>query len=220
MKTPSDFSASSLLIGIAGGSAGGKTTLAKELIAAAGNRVAILELDRFYHPLGNTEDCDQANFDEPAALDFKLLQTVLEQLRIHGTATLPIYDFATHSRIGYETLETAPIIIVEGILVLWDSNIRDLLDFRLYVDAPAELRFQRRMKRDIQDRGRNAASIEQQWHETVRPMHDKYVEPSRQHADQIIDGTNNLKSTANELLKVWLDKLEAKSSESRHSQID
>lgn len=220
MKTPSDSAAASLLIGIAGGSAGGKTTLAKELIAAAGKNVAILELDRFYHPLGSTENCDHANFDEPAALDFKLLQRVLETLHTRGTASLPIYDFATHSRIGYETVETAPIIIVEGILVLWDSTIRDLLDFRLYVDAPAELRFQRRMKRDMQDRGRSAASIEQQWHETVRPMHDKYVEPSRQHADQIIDGNANLKSIANELLEVWLDALKAKSSDSRQSQID
>ncbi|HBV64217.1 MAG TPA: uridine kinase [Rhodopirellula sp.] len=220
MKTPSDSSASSLLIGIAGGSASGKTTLAKELIAASGNNVAILELDRFYHSLENTKDCDQANFDEPAAFDFKLLQTVLEQLRKHGTALVPIYDFATHSRIGYETLETAPVIIVEGILVLWNSNIRDLLDFRIHVDAPTELRFQRRMKRDMLDRARSAASIEQQWNETVRPMHDKYVEPSRQHADQLIDGTANLKCTANELLKVWLDALQDKSSDSRESQID
>ena len=216
MKTPPDSSASSLLIGIAGGSAGGKTSLAKELVAAAGNKVAILELDRFYHSLGNTKDCRQANFDEPAALDFELLQTVLKQLRTHGTASVPKYDFATHNRIGYEPLKTAPLIIVEGILVLWNRNIRDLLDFRIYVDAPSELRFQRRMKRDMQERGRDAESIKQQWNETVRPMHDKYVEPSRQHADQLIDGTTNLESTANELLNAWLDSLETQSRNTGH----
>jgi len=210
MKNPSDSFGSSLLIGIAGGSAGGKTTLAKELIAEAGDKVTILELDRFYHSLGNTTDCHQANFDEPAALDFELLQTVLEQLRTDGTASVPIYDFSTHNRIGYETLKTAPLIIVEGILVLWDRKVRDLLDVRIYVDAPAELRFQRRMKRDMKERGRDAESIEQQWNETVRPMHEKYVEPSRQHADRFIDGTTNLTSTANELLNVWTDALEFK----------
>ncbi|MGI9468129.1 MAG: uridine kinase [Rubripirellula sp.] len=209
MKKPSDSAASSLLIGIAGGSAGGKTTLAKELIAAAGNDIAILELDRFYHSLGNTKDCHQANFDEPAALDFELLQTVLEQLRTHGTASVPKYDFATHNRIGYEPLKTAPLIIVEGILVLWNSNVRDLLDFRIYVDAPAELRYQRRMQRDMKERGRDAESIERQWNETVSPMHDKYVEPSREYADQLIDGTADLKNTAHELLIVWTNALHA-----------
>ncbi|MAI72888.1 MAG: uridine kinase [Rhodopirellula sp.] len=206
MKNYSDSTVSSLLIGIAGGSAGGKTTFAKELLRAAGNKVAVLELDRFYHSLGNREDYQQVNFDEPAALDFDLLQTVLEELRAHGRASIPIYDFATHTRIGHETLEAAPLIIVEGILILWNRNVRDLLDFKLYVEAPSELRFQRRMMRDMKERGRDAASIQQQWNETVRPMHDKYVEPSRQHADQLIDGTDNLKDTANELLDSWLKK--------------
>ncbi|MDB4633834.1 uridine kinase [Rubripirellula sp.] len=212
MTNSSDSPASSLLIGIAGGSAGGKTSLAKELVAAAGENASLLELDRFYHCLGNTKDCHQTNFDEPAALDFELLQKVLEQLRTHGTASVPKYDFTTHKRVGYEPLQAAPLIIVEGILVLSNRKVRDLLDFRLYVDAPAELRLQRRIKRDMKERGRDAESIEQQWNATVRPMHDKYVEPSRQHADQLIDGTTNLKSTANELLNTWFDSLETQSS--------
>ncbi len=218
MNTHSDSPASSTLIGIAGGSAGGKTTLAKELIAAAGNKATILELDRFYHSCENTQGCDQANFDEPAALDFELLQTVLEQLQTHGTASVPKYDFATHSRTGYEHLETASLIIVEGILVLWSKNIRDLLDHSIYVDAPAETRFQRRLKRDTKERGRDAESIELQWNQTVQPMHDKYVEPSRQYADQLIDGTANLRIIANELLNVWIDTLETKSSKSTHTE--
>ncbi|MAI31047.1 MAG: uridine kinase [Rhodopirellula sp.] len=213
MIPPSDFTASSLLIGIAGGSAGGKTTLAKELLRSARNKVAVLELDRFYHPLGNRKDCHHVNFDEPAALDFDLLQTVLERLRTHGEASIPIYDFATHNRVGYECLEAAPLIIVEGILALWNRNVRNLLDLRLYVDAPSELRFQRRLKRDMNERGRDAQSIEQQWIETVQPMHDKYVAPSRQHADQFIDGTANLKNTASELLSAWLRSSESKRNE-------
>ena len=151
MTNSSDSPASSLLIGIAGGSAGGKTSLAKELVAAAGENASLLELDRFYHCLGNTKDCHQTNFDEPAALDFELLQKVLEQLRTHGTASVPKYDFTTHKRVGYEPLQAAPLIIVEGILVLSNRKVRDLLDFRLYVDAPAELRLQRRIKRDMKD---------------------------------------------------------------------
>lgn len=210
MTGPDNSTASSLLIGIAGGSACGKTSLAKELITKAGNKLAILELDRFYHSLGSRKDCHLGNFDEPAALDFELLQTVIENLCMHGTASIPTYDFATHNRIGYERLEAAPLIIVEGILALWHVNVRNLLDTKIYVDAPTELRFQRRMKRDINERGRDAESIEKQWNDSVRPMHEKYVAPSRQYADQFIDGTGNLKSTANELLNIWLHTLETK----------
>ena len=211
MKKTAKPSAPSLLIGIAGGSAGGKTSLSKELIAAAGSNAATLELDRFYHSVGDAKDCRQANFDEPAALDFELLHQVLQQLRTHGTASVPKYDFASHKRIGYENLDAAPLIIVEGILVLWSRNVRDMLDFKIYVDAPAELRFQRRLKRDMKERGRDAASIEKQWNGTVRPMHEKYVEPSRQHADQVIDGTTNLKDTAQGLLTAWLHAWQEKS---------
>ena len=198
-----------LLIGIAGGSAGGKTSLARELISAAGKQLTILELDRFYHPLGKSKNSHLANFDEPAALDFEMLESVLEQLRANGTASVPKYNFATHDRVGFERVNAAPLIIVEGILALWNTNVRDLLDFKIYVDAPAEIRFQRRMKRDMIERGRDADSIQRQWNDTVRPMHDKYVEPSRQHADQLIDGTSNLKTTASELLNTWLNTVES-----------
>ena len=199
----------SLLIGIAGGSAGGKTSLARELISAAGKQLTILELDRFYHPLGKSKNSHLTNFDEPAALDFELLESVLEQLRANGTASVPNYDFATHDRVGYEHVHAAPVIIVEGILALWNKNVRDLLDFKVYVDAPTKTRFQRRMKRDMNERGRHADSIQRQWNDTVRPMHDKYVEPSRKHADTIIDGTSNLKTIAGELVNTWLSAVES-----------
>ena len=212
MKTPSDQTTPALLIGIAGGSAGGKTSLARELTTAAGNKVAILQLDRFYHSLQDVENSHLTNFDEPAALDFELLETVLEQLRLNGTASVPKYDFATHTRIGHERLDAAPVVIVEGILTLWHAGVRDLLDFKIYVDAPEKLRFQRRIKRDISERGRDANSVERQWNDTVRPMHDKYVEPSRQHADQLIDGTGNLNNTAKELLETWFKLVEPKIS--------
>jgi len=203
MKIPSDQTTPSLLIGIAGGSAGGKTSLARELTTTAGNKVAILELDRFYHSLENVKDSHLTNFDEPAALDFRLLEAVLEQLRLNGTASVPKYDFSTHTRVGYESLDAAPVIIVEGILTLCHAGVRDLFDFKIYVDAPAELRFQRRLKRDLSERGRDANSVEQQWNDTVQPMHEKYVEPSRQYADQLIDGTGNLNRVAQELLQDW-----------------
>jgi len=186
----------SFLIGIAGGSAGGKTTFAGELLSAAGDQLAILELDRFYHPLKATPNQERTNFDHPSALDFDLLEKVLKELQSSGTTSVPNYDFATHNRVGHEDFDAAPIIIVEGILALWNSSIRDMLDLKVYVDAPSDVRLQRRMERDQQERGRDADSIQRQWNDTVQPMHDRYVEPSRGYADQIIDGTANLKNAA------------------------
>lgn len=192
------------MIGIAGGSASGKTSLARELAAAAGNKLTLLELDRFYYCLGNKTNKHLNNFDEPAALDFELLVDVLDHLRTHGTASVPRYDFTTHNRVGYEPLHAAPLIVVEGILVLWHSKIRDLLDIKLYVDAPASVRYQRRLQRDVNERGRDSNSVEKQWNETVQPMHDEYVEPSRHHADTIIDGTAELKKIGKALSAAWL----------------
>ena len=204
LPMPNDQNLPSLMIGVAGGSASGKTTLARELAVAAGNQGAILELDRFYHCLGDAPNKHLSNFDEPASLDFDLLEDVLEQLRRHGTASVPMYDFATHNRIGYEPLDAAPLIVVEGILVLWHSSIRDLLDVKLYVDAPTATRFERRIQRDLHERGRDSDSVAKQWNETVQPMHEKYVEPSRQHADTIIDGTADLRKIGKELSASWL----------------
>jgi|TARA_B110000495_G_scaffold203286_1_gene226351 uridine kinase len=199
-----------LLIGIAGGSAGGKTTFASELKLAAGDDLAILELDRFYHPLGKSKTKELPNFDEPAALDFELLETVLDQLRSNGTALVPRYDFATHDRIGFDRFDAAAMVILEGILVLWHPGIRTLLDLKIYVDAPAPLRFQRRLHRDAAERGRDVVSIQQQWQNTVLPMHEAYVEPSRQYADQVLDGTANLKTAASDLLKYCFANVTAK----------
>ena len=195
-----------LFIGIAGGSAGGKTSFAKELSAAAGNKLTVLELDRFYHCLGDATDKHEANFDEPSSLDFQLLEQVLEQMRLHGAASVPVYDFATHNRVGYEPLDAASVIVIEGILVLWHKRIRDLLDVKLYVDAPAAVRFQRRLHRDVSERGRDTDSVAKQWNDTVQPMHDKYVEPSRQYADNIIDGTADLRMIAKKFSASWLSR--------------
>ena len=186
-----------LIIGIAGGSASGKSTFARSLAKVAGRgQATILELDRFYHPLGPTADETQCNFDEPNAIDFGLVDSVVNHLVEQGQATTPIYDFATHTRTGYELLHAAPFIIVEGLLTLWHQPLRDALACKIFVQTPDQLRLERRRDRDVRERGRQANSVEKQWRDTVLPMHHNYVEPTKQHADQIVDGEGDLDHAA------------------------
>ncbi len=192
-----------LLVGMGGGSASGKSTLARELTDLGGGEVAVLGIDRFYHCLGDRRDKHLANFDEPAALDFELLVSVISQLKTEGTALVPRYNFSTHNRIGFDRFNTASVVIVEGILALSDPTLRDWFDVTLFVDAPTSVRFERREKRDIAERGRDPKSVKQQWDLTVQPMHEMYVEGSKEHADVVIDGMGQLRSAARQLLASW-----------------
>ena len=181
------------MIGIAGGSASGKSTFARSLAKVAGSGQAIiLELDRFYRPLGPADNEAEFNFDEPSALDFALVESVISELFENGHSEAPVYDFATHDRMGYEPLSAAPLVIVEGLLALWHEPLRELLHCKIFVDAPDHLRFERRMHRDVRERGRKPISVERQWTETVLPMHECYVEPTKQHADRLVDGQGDL----------------------------
>ena len=130
-----------LLVGIGGGSASGKSTLASELISLGQGDVVVLEIDRFYHCLGDRSDKHLANFDEPAALDFELLVSVLEQLKSDGTTLVPKYDFTTHTRAGFERFDATRVVIVEGILALHDARLLRGFDQSIFVDAPASIRF-------------------------------------------------------------------------------
>lgn len=192
MQTPP-----SIIIGIAGGSASGKSTFARSIAIASGSGQAItLAMDRFYRPLGPSDSESEFNFDEPSALDFTLIESVINDLSQKGYAQAPVYDFATHDRIGYETIPAAPLVIVEGLLVLWHEPLREMFDFKIFVDVPDDLRFKRRMHRDVRERGRVPISVERQWAKTVIPMHKRYVEPTKHHADQIVNGRGDLAEVA------------------------
>jgi len=177
-------------IGIVGGTGSGKTTVAERVVEALPpGSVAIIAHDSYYIPRPNLtpEERDQLNFDHPAALDNALLAQHLDELRAERGIDVPVYDFSTHLRLD-ETrhVEPAPIVIVEGILVLADENLRRRLDLKLYVDTAADVRILRRITRDIEFRSRTFDQVREQYYQTVRPMHEQFVEPSKRWADVII----------------------------------
>ncbi len=182
------------LVGIAGGSGSGKTTLANEISSNYDQKkVAIIEQDSYYIniPVINLKQKKKFNFDHPSAIDITLFEKDLKSLLEGKTINVPLYDFKTHSRLKeYRQLKPHHIIVVEGILVLHYPQIRELFSLKIFVDTPEELRFNRRQKRDINERGRNEENIIEQYVNSVRPMHDKFVEPSKYFADEIILGEN------------------------------
>ena len=178
-----------LVIGIAGGTGSGKTTLMKNIIAQFENEITVLSHDNYYkrHDELTYEERCQLNYDEPAALETDLMAKHLEELR-HGKAIdCPVYDFTVHNR-SNETIRVEPkrVIIVEGILIFEDAELRDLMDIRIFVDTDADVRLCRRVKRDVNKRGRSLESVLTQYQQTVKPMHEKYVEPSKKFADIVV----------------------------------
>ena len=178
-----------LVIGIAGGTGSGKTTLMNNLIKAFQEDVTILSHDNYYkrHDELTYEERCQLNYDEPAALETDLMAAHLDQLR-HGQAIdCPVYDFTQHNR-SNETIRIEPrkVIIVEGILIFENQPLRDLMDIRIFVDTDSDVRLCRRIKRDVNKRGRSLESVLQQYQETVKPMHEMYVEPSKKYANIIV----------------------------------
>jgi uridine kinase len=185
-----------LLVGIAGGTGSGKTTIARRLAGELPpGSVTLLEHDSYYrdrHDL-TAEERDALNFDHPDALETDLLVEHLTRLKGGSPSEIPIYDFATHRR-KREThrVEPTPVIILEGILVFVDPRLCELLDIKLFVETEADIRVLRRIKRDIEQRGRSFESVREQYYETVRPMHLAYVEPSKRFADMILPEGGNL----------------------------
>jgi len=182
--------ATPIVLGIAGGTGSGKTTVANVILSRVGARhIAYLPHDAYYKDLHSlpTNQRDVINFDHPDSLDTDLLIQHLKQLRNKQAVELPIYDFKTHSRTSQTTrIEPQPVILVEGILIFADAALRALFDVKIYVDTDADLRFIRRLQRDIDERGRTTGSVIQQYLTTVRPMHLEFVEPSKRYADVII----------------------------------
>lgn len=185
-----------LIIGIAGGTGSGKTTLTRELIAGFDGQVAVVLHDNYYkrHDDLTYEERCRLNYDAPEAFDNDLLVKHLDQLAAGGTIECPVYDFADHNR-SEETviIEPRPIVVVEGILIFADQEICNRCDIKLFVDTDADVRILRRIKRDVLERGRSVESIEAQYLGTVKPMHELYVEPSKRRADLIVpEGGGNL----------------------------
>ena len=185
-----------LVIGIAGGSGSGKTTLMKNLIEKFGPQVTVLSHDNYYkrHDELTYEERCLLNYDEPAAFDTSLMVYQLDQLRHGQSIECPVYDFTVHNR-SNETIRIDPerVIIVEGILIFENRELRELMDIRVFVDTDADVRLCRRIKRDVNKRGRTLESVLTQYQETVKPMHEMYVEPSKKYADIIVpEGGKNL----------------------------
>lgn len=185
-----------ILVGLGGGSGSGKSTLAKRLRDRLGaDRLTILEMDSFYRedPTATARDRAVRNYDHPDALDWELLLETLRQLRAGEDAEIPVYDFGDHRRADSTVVvPPTPVILVEGILCLVHEPLRQLLDLSVFVDTEPDIRFIRRLRRDILDRDRSIDSVVNQYLETVRPMYSEYVAPSRYHADIVIpEGTGD-----------------------------
>lgn len=186
----------SLVVGIAGGTGSGKTTVARRIAGALPEgSVCTLEFDSYYRDrtdLTYDERC-QLNFDHPDSLETELLIQHLTQLRAGHPVDVPGYDFKNHRRFAEtRSLTPTPVIIVEGILVFVNERLRELMDIKLFVDTDPDIRIFRRIRRDIEQRGRTFDSVREQYYRTVRPMHLQFVEPSKRWADLIIpEGGNN-----------------------------
>ena len=188
-----------MIIGICGGTGSGKTTVANRILESVNaSDVAFIQQDSYYRNLKDLPlDYRQAvNFDHPDALDNDLLVHHIRKLKAGGSVELPLYDFKTHTRLN-ETLliEPKPIVIIEGILIFVDPRLLEQMDIKVFVDTPDDIRFIRRLRRDIAERGRTVDSVIEQYLKTVRPMHMQFVEPSKRYADVIIpEGGHNLVS--------------------------
>ncbi|MGB7024082.1 MAG: uridine kinase [Candidatus Acidiferrales bacterium] len=190
------MSSSAFVIGICGGTGSGKTTITNRLSRElADSGVLVLQQDHYYKDLSHLplEERSQRNFDHPNALDTELFIEHVRRLKEGQSIERPVYDFTQHRRVQETArLESRPAILVEGILIFENEALRNLMDIKIFVDTDADLRFIRRLVRDIRDRGRTLESVVEQYQKTVRPMHLEFVEPSKRHADIIIpEGGHN-----------------------------
>jgi uridine kinase len=186
-----------IVIGVAGGSGSGKTTVSEAILQRVGrDRIAYLQHDSYYRDRSHLPPAERANanFDHPDALESGLLARHLSDLKSGRAVEVPVYNFTTHSRKD-ETVRVEPrkVILVEGILIFAEKVLREMMDISIYVDTDADIRFIRRLERDITERGRSVESVIKQYMETVRPMHLEFVEPSKRYADVIVpEGGFNL----------------------------
>jgi uridine kinase len=192
-----EHSAKRIIIGVAGGTGSGKTTVSLAILDRVGrDQIAYLQHDSYYRDRSHmpSEERAKANFDHPDALESELLARQLKSLKGGQAVEVPVYDFTTHTR-KTEIVQVEPrkVVLVEGILIFAEKALRDLMDIKVFVDTDADVRFIRRLQRDITERGRTVETVIRQYTETVRPMHLEFVEPSKRYADVIIpEGGFNL----------------------------
>jgi uridine kinase len=202
---------------VAGGTGSGKTTVAHEVLKRIGaQRIAYVPHDAYYRDFSDLthSEIHHVNWDHPDALDTELMIANIQTLKAGQTAYLPIYDFTRHQRTDQTTpVSPQPIILVEGILIFADARLRNLFDMKVFVDTDADLRFIRRLQRDITERGRSVESVIQQYLTTVRPMHLEFVEPSKRYADVIIP-EGGLNTVAVEMVVARLETLLARTGHS------
>jgi len=179
-----------VIIGVTGGTGSGKTTVVRRIVEALPpNSVVVVPQDAYYkdNPHLSREERSRVNFDHPLAFDTELLIEHVQALRGKQRVEQPVYSFITHSRLKDTVpVEPHPCVIVEGILILEDERLRSLLDIKVFVDTDADVRFIRRLRRDIVERGRSVESVMEQYLNTVRPMHEQFIEPTKRHADIIV----------------------------------
>lgn len=189
-----------LLVGLAGGTASGKTTIAREVAAELGSdHCLLISHDRYYF---DVSDPSVHNYDHPQALDSGLLATNLADLKAGRSAKLPVYDFRTHTRQEHvEVADPSAVVLVEGILVLADPRLESLFDLSIYVEAGDTVRLERRVLRDMRNRGRTRESVLERYAATVAPMHEQFVAPSRGRADFIVSGESDLEVSVKEVLQ-------------------
>lgn len=185
-----------VVLGVAGGSGSGKSTVVREIRRLLGpGATSVLAHDAYYRDLSHLPRAQRAtvNFDHPESLETELMVEHVSELLDGREVELPVYDFPNHSRSdAVERRRPAPVLLLDGILVLADARLRDLMDLRVFVDTAADLRLLRRLRRDMRDRGRSAESVIEQYERTVRPMHREFVEPSKRHADLLVpEGGHN-----------------------------
>ena len=176
-----------MVLGIAGGTGAGKTTIARAVIDTAGG-ATLLDLDSYYRDRRDMPAAarHRLNFDQPDAIDSELLVEHLDRLIRGEPVRKPVYSFATHCRVDTVTVAPQPLIVVEGLFAFWWREVRSRLDLKVFVDAPADLRLARRIRRDVAERGRSVEEVLEQYLSTVRHMHERYVEPLRSHADIVV----------------------------------
>jgi uridine kinase len=184
------MSTSPITIAVAGGTGSGKTTIANEIVKRVGaDRIAYIQHDSYYYELGRLplDARNLPNFDHPDALETDLLITHLKALKADRAVDVPVYDFTTHGRLPYtRRVEPHPVILVDGLLIFVEARLRELFDVKIFVDTDSDIRFIRRLRRDIAERARSMEAVVDQYLSTVRPMHLEFVEPSKRYADVII----------------------------------
>src|SRR6476619_3231740 len=200
-----------MIIGICGGTGSGKTTIARAIVETVGaENVVLVEQDSYYRNLADMplDERHQANFDHPDSLDSEMLVNHLRRLKQGLVVEMPLYDFVTHTRSDeIEIIEPKPVVIVEGILIFAEPRVLDLLDLRVFVDTPDDVRLIRRLRRDINERGRTFERTLEQYERTIRPMHFEFVEPSKRHADIILPEGSNTGVTVELMCSLIREKL-------------